>query len=204
MLSFLLACVHLDPVGIVRAGSYLGIALLVFAESGLFIGILLPGDSLLFAAGIFAAGGYLAIGPLILAVVVAAILGDSAGYWFGHRLGHSIYFRKDSWYFKREYLKRTEEFYHKYGGRTLVLARFIPIVRTLAPMLAGASHMKYGKFLSYNVIGAFIWGIGVTAIGFWLGKALPESEQYILPLALVIIGVSIIPILIKLARGKRL
>src|SRR3989338_6543238 len=114
MLNFLLACIHLDPFAIVRPGRYLGIALLVFAESGLLIGMFLPGDSLLFVAGLLAAGGFLAPGPLILAVVIAAILGDSAGYWFGAKIGDHLEDRKDSRFFKKEYLTRTERFYQKY------------------------------------------------------------------------------------------
>ena len=199
-----MACVHLDPVGMVRTGSYIGIGLLVFAESGLLIGIFLPGDSLLFAAGLLSANGFLAPGRLMLVVVAAAILGDTAGYWFGAHLGHTLFTRKNSWLFKREYLERTERFYHRYGGRTLVLARFVPVVRTLAPIFAGASSMKYGKFVSFNAIGGLVWGVGMVALGYWLGAAIPESEAYVLPLALVIVGISFIPILIKLARGKRI
>lgn len=204
MLSFLMACIQLDPIEMVRTGSYLGIALLVFAESGLLVGILLPGDSLLFAAGLLAANGLLAIGPLMAAIVAAAILGDSVGYWFGAHVGEKLFTRKNSWFFKREYLEQTERFYAKYGGRTLILARFVPIVRTLAPMLAGATKMKYGKFLSYNVVGAFMWGVGVSALGYSIGQAFPKSEAYILPIALVIIFLSIAPMLLKLARGKRI
>jgi membrane-associated protein len=204
MLSFLMACIHLDPIMMVKTGSYIGIALIVFAESGLLVGMFLPGDSLLFAAGLLAANGYLSLGPLMLAVLSAAILGDSVGYWFGSRIGSTLFTRKDSWIFKREYLDRTEKFYAVYGGRTLILARFLPIVRTLAPILAGASKMHYGKFISFNLIGAFLWSIGVTLLGYGLGSAIPESEEYIIPIVLVIVGVSFIPVVLKLARGKRL
>src|SRR3989344_3690614 len=137
MLDFLSACINLDPIAMVKTGSYLGISLIVFAESGLLFGIFLPGDSLLFAAGLRPGGGILAFGPLVLFVVVAAIVGDSVGYWFGSNVGVNFFKRKDSFFFKQEYLKRTELFYQKYGGRAVVLARFVPIVRTLAPILAG-------------------------------------------------------------------
>lgn len=199
-----MACVHLDPISMVKTGSYIGISLLVFAESGLLIGIFLPGDSLLFAAGLLSAGGLLALGPLMLVVVAAAILGDTAGYWFGAHVGERLFHRKDSLVFKQEYLERTKRFYHKYGGRTLILARFVPVVRTLAPILAGASKMKYGKFISSNAVGAMIWGIGVVGLGFWLGSAIPQSEQYVLPLSLIIIALSFVPVLINLARGKKI
>jgi membrane-associated protein len=203
MLSFLLACIHLDPIAIVQTGSYLGIALLIFAESGLFFGIFLPGDSLLFAAGLLSASGFLIVGPLMMIVIVAAILGDSVGYWFGSEVGEALFKRKDSRFFKQEYLKRTERFYQKYGGRAVVLARFVPIVRTIAPILAGVSSMTYGKFLSYNVLGGFLWGAGMISLGFFLGSIIPNSEKYVLPLSLAIVMISFLPIFIDLARGKR-
>lgn len=203
MLSFLLACIHLEPLAIVEAGGYIGVALLVFAESGLLIGMFLPGDSLLFAAGLLSANGFLTLGPLMVVVVASAILGDSVGYWFGSEVGERLFQRKDSRFFKQAYLKRTERFYQKYGGRTLILARFVPVVRTLAPILAGASSMKYGKFIIYNVLGGLLWGAGILSLGYFLGSIIPNSEQYIFALSLIIIAVSFLPTLTGLARGKR-
>ena len=203
MLNFLLACIHLDPIAIIKAGSYLGVAFLIFAESGLFFGIFLPGDSLLFAAGLFAASGFFVAGPLMMVVVVAAVLGDSVGYWFGAEVGDHLFERKDSRFFKQEYLKRTERFYQKYGGRAVILARFVPVVRTIAPILAGVSGMQYRKFLSYNVIGGFLWGAGMVSLGYFLGSLIPDSEKYVLPLSLVIVAISFLPIVLNLARGKR-
>jgi len=203
MLDFLLACIQLDPIAIIKTGSYLGLALAVFAESGLLIGIFLPGDSLLFAAGLLAAAGFLSIVPLALIVTAAAILGDSLGYWFGANVGVNFFKRKDSFFFKQEYLKRTERFYQKYGGRAVVLARFVPIVRTIAPILAGVGSMTYKEFLRYNMLGGALWGIGMTSLGYSLGSVLPGSERYILPISLVIIVVSFLPILINLLKGKR-
>lgn len=203
MLSFILACIQLEPLAIVKTGGYIGIALLVFAESGLLIGIFLPGDSLLFAAGLLAANGFLSFGPLVAVIVASAILGDSVGYWFGANVGDNLFKRKDSRFFKQEYLKRTQAFYKKYGGRTLILARFIPVVRTLAPILAGAGSMHYGRFISYNALGGVIWGAGLTSLGYFLGSVLPDSERYILPISAGIIVLSFLPILINLLRGKR-
>ena len=203
MLDFLLACVHLDPMMILQTGGYLGIAALIFAESGLFLGIFLPGDSVLFASGLLATNGFFIVGPLIMIVVVAAIAGDSVGYWFGSEVGERLYARKDSRFFKQEYLRRTERFYKKYGGRAVVLARFVPIVRTLAPILAGVSTMKYRVFLAYNMLGGFLWGAGMVLLGFLLGSIIPDSEKYILPLSLIIVVVSFLPIFFNLARGKR-
>lgn len=203
MLNFLLACIHLDPIEMVRAGSYLGIALVVFAESGLLVGMFLPGDSLLFTAGLLSSADLLDPGILILTVVAAAILGDSAGYWFGAKVGDHLQDREDSRFFKKEYLRRTERFYQTYGGRALILARFVPIVRTLAPILAGAGSMSYRRFLSYNIIGACAWGAGMVLLGFSLGSLIPSSEKYIVPISLLIIIISFFPILSNLAKGKR-
>lgn len=203
MLDFIYACINLDPIAIIKTGSYLGIALLVFAESGLLVGIFLPGDSLLFAAGLLSASGFLAFGPLVFFVVVAAIIGDSVGYWFGANVGVNFFKREDSLFFKKEYLKRTERFYQTYGGRAVVLARFVPVVRTIAPILAGIGSMTYGKFLRYNILGGLLWGAGMTSLGYFLGSIIPGSERYILPLSLVIIVLSFLPILLNVLRGKK-
>lgn len=187
----------------VKTGSYFGIAFLIFAESGLLFGIFLPGDSLLFAAGLLSAGGFLAVGPLILFVVAAAIVGDSVGYWFGANVGTNFFKRKDSFFFKQEYLRRTERFYKMYGGRAVVLARFVPIVRTIAPILAGVGSMTYKSFLLFNMLGGLLWGAGMILLGFFLGSLIPNSENYILPMSLVIIVLSFLPILINVLRGKK-
>src|SRR3989338_7991194 len=142
MAEFLIACAQLDPIAIVKAGGIIGLALIVFAESGLLIGILFPGDSLLFAAGLFAASGFFNPIAMTFAVVCAAILGDSVGYWFGKNVGATLFSRPDSRFFKQEYVNRTQRFYAKYGARAVVLARFVPIVRTLAPILAGVGQMR--------------------------------------------------------------
>lgn len=203
MINFLLACINLDPIGMVKAGGYIGLALLVFAESGLLIGMFLPGDSLLFASGLFASSGFFALGPLMIIVTLAAIIGDSVGYWFGSEVGGRLFERKDSRFFKQEYLKRTERFYQKYGGRAVVLARFMPIVRTIAPILAGVSTMNYRTFLAYNMLGGFLWSMLMISLGYFLGTVLPNSENYILPLSLIIVAVSFFPIFTNLAKGKR-
>lgn len=203
MLNFLLACMHLNPLAIVEAGGYLGLAVLVFAESGLLIGIFLPGDSLLFAAGLLSASGLLDPGALAAVVVAAAVLGDSAGYWFGHEVGSRFLARKDTWFVKRAYIERTERFYKKYGARAVVLARFVPAVRTLAPILAGVAHMRYKRFLAYNALGGFAWGAGMVALGYFLGAVLPGSEHYVLYLSFGIIVLSFLPILWNLALGKK-
>jgi len=192
----------MDTVTLVKTLGYIGVALFVFAESGVLLGIFLPGDSLLFAAGLLSAVGFLSIWPLVVLVVIAAILGDSVGYWFGTRVGASLYQRPDSRFFKQAYIKRTETFYQKYGGRAIILARFVPIVRTIAPILAGIGSMNYRTFISYNAIGGLAWGAGVTLCGYFLGVLIPNSEQYILPISLAIIVVSFLPILVNIVRNK--
>lgn len=181
----------------ITTGSYLGIGLLVFAESGLLVGIFLPGDSLLFAAGLLAAGGVLHFPPLVVVVVVAAILGDSVGYWFGANVGNNLFKRPDSHFFKRTYLLRTQRFYAEYGPRAVVLARFIPVLRTLAPILAGVGTMSYAQFISYNALGGLLWGAGVVSAGYFLGSLIPGIGNYILPISLGIIVLSFLPIVWK-------
>ncbi len=201
--SFITACIHLDPIAIIKAGGYFGIALFIFAESGILLGIFLPGDSLLFAAGLLSAGGFLSIIPLATLVVCSAIIGDSVGYWFGAKMGDALFSRKESRIFKQEYVTRTQKFFEKYGGRAIVLARFVPIVRTIAPVLAGVGSMKYSRFLSYNVVGGALWGAGMVALGYSLGSIIPNSEKYILPLSLTIVAISLIPILVNYISTKR-
>ena len=203
MLEFLYACIQLDPIAIITAGGYIGLALIIFAESGLLIGIVFPGDSLLFAAGLLAASGIL--DPVVTALLVtfAAIFGDNVGYWFGKNVGTNLFLRPNSRIFKQEYITRTQKFYAKYGARAVVLARFIPIVRTLTPILAGVGRMNYERFLAYNAIGAIVWGAGVVSLGYFLGELIPGIERYILPISVGIIIVSFLPIVWNFARGKK-
>ncbi len=203
MYEFLYACLQLDPIAIIKAGGYIGIGLVVFAESGLLIGVLFPGDSLLFASGLVASSELLSIIPLIITIVIAAILGDSVGYWFGKSVGTRFFTREESFFFKKSYVARTERFYETYGGRAVILARFVPIVRTMTPIFAGIGTMPYRRFLSYNIIGACIWGISITLAGYALGSIIPNSERFILPISLLIIVVSFLPIVINLIQEKR-
>lgn len=203
MLDFLQACIQLDPIAIVKTGSYVGIAAIVFAESGLLIGIFFPGDSLLFAAGLLSAAGFLSFLPLMATVIVAAIVGDSVGYWFGANVGVNLFQKKDTRFFKQEYLTRTRRFYDKYGGRAIILARFVPIVRTMAPILAGVGNMPYRKFLSFNIAGGVLWGASMTSLGYFLGSVIPGIEKFILPISLFIIIISFLPIIFNVMRGKR-
>lgn len=203
MLESVLAVIHPEPLAIIKAGGYLGITAVVFAESGILFGIFFPGDSLLFVAGLFAGTGLLSYPLLVTLVVVAAIAGDSVGYWFGRKVGPTLFSRPDSRFFKQAYLARAETFYATHGPRAVVLARFVPIVRTLAPILAGVGSMPYKRFLAYNVIGALLWGAGIISIGYFLGSAVPGIENYIFPITIGIIIVSFLPIIVNLLRAKR-
>lgn len=192
-----------DIASFIQGASYLGIAAIIFAESGLLIGIVLPGDSLLFTAGILASQGYGHIALIALIAALAAIAGDSVGYWFGHRFGPRVFTREDSLFLNQKHIERAKTFYAEYGTRTIILARFVPVVRTLAPVLAGVGSMPYSLFLSYNIIGGLIWGAGLPLAGYWLGNQIPNIDHYLLPLIGFIILVSILPGLWHLYRSRR-
>lgn len=174
----------LNVENIIRSGGLLLIGLIVFAESGLLVGFFLPGDTLLFSAGFFAAQGHLPLGWLILVIVSAAIIGDNVGYTIGRRTGHRIFRKKEGIFFRQEYIQRAEAFYEKHGGKTVTLARFVPIVRTFAPIVAGVAKMERKRFMFYNVLGAIIWGVGLPVLGYFLGSKIPHIDAYILPAVL--------------------
>ena len=175
---------------IVQSGGILAVALMVFAESGLLIGFFLPGDSLLLAAGFFAGQGELQIVWLIVAVVVAAIIGDNVGYRIGRRFGPKLFKRDNGLFFRREYVEQTQSFYQRHGGKTIILARFVPIVRTFAPVVAGVGKMDWRRFTFFNIFGGLFWGVGVTLVGYFIGTAVPDLDNYFVPI--VIIGSQII------------
>ncbi len=182
----------LDPRLLLEQFGYLGLFLIVFAESGLFFGFFFPGDSLLLIAGVLAATGYLDIRWLIPLVFIAAFLGDQVGYWSGSRFGRKLFDRTDSWLFKREYVQRSEEFFAQHGPQTVILGRFIPIVRTFTPILAGIGKMPYRAFVGYNLLGAVLWGIGIMLAGYGLGNV-PHIDRYLHLIIGVIIVLSILP-----------
>jgi membrane-associated protein len=188
---------------LIKAIGYPGLFAMVFAESGLLIGILLPGDSLLFTAGLLASQGFFNIWVLVAVMVVAAITGDSAGYYFGRRVGRRLFERPDSRFFKRRHLEATEAFYQKHGGKTIIIARFMPIVRTLAPIVAGTADMNYRRFLMFNVAGGFIWGAGITIMGYGLGSAIPDIDKYLIPIVALVIFISVFPGLMHVASDRR-
>lgn len=193
----------LEPKVIIEAVGLVGIFLVVFAESGLFFGFFLPGDSLLFTAGLFASQGYFGIAALAIGCAVAAILGDSVGYAFGARVGPRLFSREDSLFFHKKHLERASAFYARHGVKTIVLARFVPIVRTFAPIVAGMGGMKYRTFFAYNVIGGIVWAVGFTLAGYFLGTLVPGIDRYVEAIALGIIALSFVPVAIEWMRERR-
>jgi membrane-associated protein len=188
---------------IIKFGGLIGLILIVFAETGLLIGFFLPGDSLLITAGLFAARGDLDIVTLQLALVPAAILGDATGYYIGKRTGTALYRRPDSLLFRREHVRMTQEFYEKHGGKTIVLARFIPVLRTFAPMVAGVGNMGYRRFATFNIVGAVLWVTGMTLAGYLLGSLVPNIESRIHLVIAGVIAVSLLPPVIAWLRRSR-
>jgi membrane-associated protein len=186
-----------DIESIIAAGGIILIAAIIFAESGLLIGFFLPGDTLLFGAGLAASQGKFSIFWLIFWTALAAIIGDNVGYSIGRRAGPRIFKKKDGILFRQEYLQKSEEFYEAHGGKTIILARFTPIVRTFAPVVAGAGKMSRQKFLIYNVVGGLLWTVSLTVLGYTVGSRIPYLDKYI---ELVIIGVMVISIVLAFAH----
>lgn len=193
---------HFDLVGLIQTIGLLGVLAIVFAESGLLVGFFLPGDSLLFTAGFLASQNFLDIRLLVAGCFVAAVAGDSVGYAFGHKVGKRLFHRKDSIFFHRDHLEKARIFYEKHGKKTIILARFLPVVRTFAPIVAGMGDMHYPTFLAFNVIGGALWAIGLTLSGFYLGKSIPDVDKYLLPIILVIIILSVLPTAIHILKDE--
>ncbi len=187
---------------LIRLGGMTGLAFVIFAETGLMVGFFLPGDSLLVTAGLFAAHGDLDIVWLNVVLCAAAVVGDATGYWIGRRAGQTLYNRPNSFLFRREHLIKTHEFYERHGGKTIVIARFMPIVRTFAPVVAGAATMTYRRFAAYNVVGGVAWVLGMTLTGYFLGRAVPDIDKNIHVVVAVVIFLSLLPGIIAYVRGR--
>lgn len=180
----------------------IGIFAIVFIETGFFIGFFLPGDSLLFTAGLLASQDYLPIAGLLIGVCVAAILGDNVGYFFGKRVGPALFTKDDSLFFNRKNVARAQHFYERYGARTIILARFIPIVRTFAPIVAGIGNMDYRTFLRNNILGGLLWGVSLIGLGYGFGSIIPDPDRYLLPAIGVIIILSTLPALREIFKKR--
>ena len=189
--------------GLIRWGGYGLLAVIVFTETGLLVGFFLPGDSLLITAGLVAAAGVLNIWWINVILIVAAVVGDSVGYAIGARLGPALFTREKSLLFNPRHVERTREFYARYGARTIVIARFVPIIRTFAPVVAGVGRMEYRKFLTYNVAGGVGWVLSMTWAGYLLGSVIPNIDQYIHVVVVVVIVLSCLPIVFEIQRARR-
>jgi membrane-associated protein len=188
--------------GLIEWGGTLLVCIIVFIETGFFVGFFLPGDSLLVTAGVFAATGQLHIAELLLLVPLCAIVGDQIGYWIGRKAGEALYRREDSLIFRKRHLHRAHEFYEKYGGKTVILARFIPIVRTFCPPVAGAAQMPYGRYFAYDVAGGLLWGGGMVLGGYSLGRQIPNISGNIHYVIAVVIFLSLLPPVIGVLRSR--
>ncbi len=193
----------MNPKSLIEAFGTLGLFAIVFAESGLLVGFFLPGDSLLFTAGLLASQGALSLPLVIIGCAVAAIVGDQVGYVIGRRAGPAIFKRPDSRLFHQKNVDRARAYFDKNGPRTIILARFIPIIRTFVPVVAGVGQMEYRKFATYNVIGGVAWGGGLTVAGYFLGKSIPDIDKWLLPIVLLIGAVSFVPVILELVRMRR-
>jgi membrane-associated protein len=203
----------LDLVDLIIGLGIFAILIVIFAESGLLIGFFLPGDSLLFTAGALFATGILPgnipinIHWFVVLLFIAAVLGDTVGYWFGRKAGPRIFKKPDAKIFKQQHIQNAQKFYEKHGGKTIIMARFVPIVRTFAPIVAGVGKMEYGKFLSYNLIGGFLWTFGITYLGYLVGNALIAAgidiDTVILPIIFLIVLISVLPPAIHILKEKK-
>lgn len=190
-------------VDFIKAAGYTGLFAVVFAETGLFLGFFLPGDSLLFVAGFLASQGFLNIWVLTALLFVAAVTGNILGYAFGYKIGPAIFSKEDSLLFKKAHVVKAQKFYDTYGGKVVMLARFIPIVRTFAPILAGVAQMNKSVFLFYNIAGALLWTLGLTLLGYVLGNSVPNIDHYLLPIVGAIILVSVLPGVIHYLQDRK-
>jgi membrane-associated protein len=195
-----------DPEGLkelIRSGGAPLICFIVFVETGFFVGFFLPGDSLLITAGIFAAAGVIPLKWLLAPVMLCAIVGDQIGYWIGRKLGPALYKKEDSLFFRRSHLQRAHEFYEKYGGRAVVLARFVPIVRTFCPPVTGAAQMPYSRYVLYDIFGGILWVGTMILGGFFLGRSVPNIGSRIHYVIIVVAVVSILPAVIGILRSRK-
>lgn len=191
-----------DVKSLVIWAGYAGMCFIIFAETGLLIGFFLPGDSLLVSAGLFASTGDLNIFYLNLLLIPAAIIGNSVGYWIGYKAGPKLFKREQSLLFRKDYLLKTKEFYDKHGASTIMITRFMPFFRTFAPIVAGVGQMKYSKFLNYNIFSGILWILSMTLIGFYLGRTIPNIDQHIEKVIVVIVFLSVLPAIFKYLKHK--
>lgn len=190
----------LNPGDIIQSGGLLLIGFIVFAEVGLLLGFILPGDTLLIAAGIFAHEGKISLVPLIAVIIVTAIAGDSLSYYWGRKLGPQVFKKEDSILFNKDHVVKAEKFYDKFGAKALLITHFLPIVRAFMPMMAGVAKMPYRRFLTFNIIGDVLWAVSVTLVGYYIGSRIPNVDKYILLLVFAAVFLSAAPTLYHYVR----
>lgn len=183
----------IEPKTLIMTLGTLGVIAIIFIETGLFFGFFFPGDSLLFTAGFLASQGYVSFSGLLIGTFLAAVIGDSVGYAFGKKVGPSLFSREDSVIFNKKHIARAQHFYEQHGKKTIILARFLPIIRTFAPIVAGIGGMNYRTFLTFNIIGGFIWTWGMLWLGYGLGAVIPNPDRYVIPVVIVIVLLSAAP-----------
>lgn len=191
---------YLTPTHIIEALGLIGVATAIFLESGVFFGFFLPGDTLLFSAGIFALQGFFPLVSVIVVCTIAAILGDSVGYWTGKKMGRALFEKNSSFFFNIKRIEQAEAFYKKHGALAIIMARFVPLVRTFAPIIAGVARMPYIKFLFNNVVGGLLWAASLPLLGYYFGSLIPNPDRFILPIVFLVIAASFAPILISLSK----
>src|SRR5579862_9396710 len=189
--------------GLIEWGGTLLVSVIVFVETGMFVGFFLPGDSLLVTAGVFAGAGQLKIAELLTFVTLCAVAGDQIGYWVGRKAGQSLYERRDSTFFKRRHLERAQAFYEQNGGKTIILARFVPIIRTFCPPVAGAAKMRYRRYLAYDIVGGLLWVWGMVLVGYTLGRTVPNIDSKIHYIIAAVIVLSLLPAVYSAWKGHR-
>jgi membrane-associated protein len=188
---------------LVQWAGLVGLAIIIFSETGLLVGVFLPGDSLLVTAGLLAARGYLSIYTLVPTLTIAAILGNSVGHFIGRATGPRIFNRENSLFFNKKHAIRAHEFYEKHGRKTIVLAQFMPIIRTFAPVISGVAGMKFSQFITFNILGAFLWIWSMLGIGYFLGNMIPGIDQHIEIVVIIVVFLSVLPGLISTIRARR-
>jgi len=192
-----------DPKSLIEAFGTVGLFAIVFAESGILAGFFLPGDSLLFTAGLLASRGVLNFPLIVTGCFIAAVVGDQVGYMIGRRYGPALFRRPNSRLFHQRNVDRARAYFDAHGSKTVVLARFIPVVRTFTPVVAGVGQMDYRRFVTFNVLGGFLWAVGATSLGYALGESVPDIDRYLLPMILVISALSFIPVARELLKLRR-
>jgi membrane-associated protein len=193
----------MHPESLIETFGTLGVFAIVFAESGLLIGFFLPGDSLLFTAGLLASRGFSNIVLLMVGCALSAVIGDQVGYVIGRRAGPALFRRPDSRFFHQKNVQRARDYFDKHGPKTIILARFVPVVRTFAPVVAGVAEMDYRRFVTFNVVGGVVWGSGVTLLGYLLGNTIGDIDRWLLPIIGIIVAVSFVPVINEVLKARR-